>query len=188
MHTVSTATKVPLWLTFSCPQNQSLPRSIPSLFTLLLFSHHHLCSKELDSSVGIRSMKRSAPTWPQPRCCLSSDLCGTVASWSLIFRQWSPWRNTSKLNYKSIYFPFPNLQQLPTIHIPHRMRPDHLRLLNPTPYKVSVSTQLYNFIHDLWLQEAPIPDISSIPDMISWRQYSPKFIFCFVLLIMNHMV
>jgi len=47
------------------------------------------------------------------------------------------------------------------------MRPDHLRLLNPTPYKVSVSTQLYNFIHDLWLQEAPIPDISSIPDMIS---------------------
>uniref|UniRef100_A0ACD5X9Q7 Uncharacterized protein n=1 Tax=Avena sativa TaxID=4498 RepID=A0ACD5X9Q7_AVESA len=36
-----------------------------------------------------------------------------------------------------------------------RMRPDHLRKLNPTPYKVSVSTQLYDFIHFLWLNEAP---------------------------------
>lgn len=45
------------------------------------------------------------------------------------------------------------------------MRPDHLRLLNPTPYKVSVSSELYSFIHDLWLQEAPIPDISSSNDV-----------------------
>jgi nicotinate phosphoribosyltransferase len=40
------------------------------------------------------------------------------------------------------------------------MRPDHIRLLNPTPYKVSVSPFLYNFLHELWLQEVPIPDIS----------------------------
>jgi len=45
------------------------------------------------------------------------------------------------------------------------MRPDHLRLLNPTPYKVSVTSELYNFIHDLWLEEAPIPDISSSNDI-----------------------
>ncbi len=40
------------------------------------------------------------------------------------------------------------------------MRPDHLRVLNPTPYKVSVSQELFNFVHDLWLEGVPIPDIS----------------------------
>eukprot|EP00743_Colponemidia_sp_Colp-15_P001417 GILK01001554.1.p1 GENE.GILK01001554.1~~GILK01001554.1.p1 ORF type:complete len:579 (-),score=86.69 GILK01001554.1:80-1774(-) len=36
------------------------------------------------------------------------------------------------------------------------IRPDHIRPVNPTPYKVSVSADLYNFIHDLWQKEAPI--------------------------------
>jgi nicotinate phosphoribosyltransferase len=40
-----------------------------------------------------------------------------------------------------------------------RLRPDHLRALNPTPYKVSVSEKLYDFIHALWLEEAPIAEI-----------------------------
>ncbi|KAM3318076.1 hypothetical protein ACQJBY_035669 [Aegilops geniculata] len=40
-----------------------------------------------------------------------------------------------------------------------RMRPDHLRKLNPTPYKVSVSAQLYDFIHFLWLNEAPVGEL-----------------------------
>ncbi|KQK12258.1 nicotinate phosphoribosyltransferase 2 [Brachypodium distachyon] len=40
-----------------------------------------------------------------------------------------------------------------------RMRPDHLRRLNPTPYKVSVSAQLYDFIHFLWLNEAPVGEL-----------------------------
>lgn len=35
-------------------------------------------------------------------------------------------------------------------------RPDHLRLLNPTPYKVSVTESLYQFIHGLMDTEAPI--------------------------------
>ena len=35
-------------------------------------------------------------------------------------------------------------------------RDDHLRRLNPTPYKVSVSEGLYGYMHELWLQEAPI--------------------------------
>jgi nicotinate phosphoribosyltransferase len=39
------------------------------------------------------------------------------------------------------------------------LRPDHLRALNPTPYKVSVSEHLYQFLHDLWLAEAPIAEI-----------------------------
>ncbi|XP_059618873.1 nicotinate phosphoribosyltransferase isoform X2 [Phlebotomus argentipes] len=40
------------------------------------------------------------------------------------------------------------------------VRNDHKRTLNPTPYKVAVSDHLYNFIHDLWLQNAPIGELS----------------------------
>ncbi|XP_039300430.1 nicotinate phosphoribosyltransferase isoform X2 [Nilaparvata lugens] len=40
------------------------------------------------------------------------------------------------------------------------LRQDHKRNLNPTPYKVSVSADLYSFIHDLWLQNAPIGELS----------------------------
>lgn len=38
-------------------------------------------------------------------------------------------------------------------------RPDHLRLLNPTPYKISVSERLYDFIHRFWLEESPVPEL-----------------------------
>ncbi|MEW6364838.1 MAG: nicotinate phosphoribosyltransferase [Acidobacteriota bacterium] len=38
-------------------------------------------------------------------------------------------------------------------------RQDHLRLLNPTPYKVSVSAKLYDFIHRLWVEESPLPEL-----------------------------
>lgn len=40
------------------------------------------------------------------------------------------------------------------------LRNDHKRNLNPTPYKVSVSDNLYHFIHELWLQNAPIGELS----------------------------
>eukprot|EP00029_Vermamoeba_vermiformis_P008870 TRINITY_DN4267_c0_g1_i1.p1 TRINITY_DN4267_c0_g1~~TRINITY_DN4267_c0_g1_i1.p1 ORF type:complete len:534 (+),score=130.04 TRINITY_DN4267_c0_g1_i1:104-1705(+) len=40
------------------------------------------------------------------------------------------------------------------------IREDHKRQLNPTPYKVSVSAELYNLFHKLWLDEAPIEQIS----------------------------
>ncbi|XP_014252638.1 nicotinate phosphoribosyltransferase isoform X7 [Cimex lectularius] len=40
------------------------------------------------------------------------------------------------------------------------LRQDHKRNLNPTPYKVAVSDDLYSFIHDLWLQNAPIGELS----------------------------
>jgi len=40
-----------------------------------------------------------------------------------------------------------------------KMRSDHMRELNPTPYKVSVSEELYKLIHDLWLREAPVGEL-----------------------------
>ncbi|XP_031627088.1 nicotinate phosphoribosyltransferase isoform X1 [Contarinia nasturtii] len=40
------------------------------------------------------------------------------------------------------------------------LRNDHKRTLNPTPYKVSVSDGLYSFIHTLWLENAPIGELS----------------------------
>ncbi len=38
-------------------------------------------------------------------------------------------------------------------------RQDHLRYLNPTPYKVSVSESLYNFIHEIWRREMPVAEL-----------------------------
>ena len=40
-----------------------------------------------------------------------------------------------------------------------RFRQDHLRAANPTPYKVSVSARLYDFVHDLLAREVPIAEI-----------------------------
>lgn len=40
------------------------------------------------------------------------------------------------------------------------LRNDHKRTLNPTPYKVSVSDELYSFIHNLWLDNQPILELS----------------------------
>ncbi|WOL07896.1 nicotinate phosphoribosyltransferase 2 [Canna indica] len=45
------------------------------------------------------------------------------------------------------------------MHHLEQMRPDHMRILNPTPYKVSVSAKLYDFIHFLWLNEAPVGEL-----------------------------
>merc|ERR1719419_1363031 len=40
------------------------------------------------------------------------------------------------------------------------LRQDHKRSLNPTPYKVGVSDELYHFLHDLWLDNQPIGELS----------------------------
>lgn len=40
-----------------------------------------------------------------------------------------------------------------------KFRQDHLRGLNPTPYKVSLSDSLYTFMHQLWLNHAPIGEL-----------------------------
>lgn len=39
------------------------------------------------------------------------------------------------------------------------MREDHLRTLNPTPYKISLSSKLYDFMHTLWLNESTIAEL-----------------------------
>jgi nicotinate phosphoribosyltransferase len=38
-------------------------------------------------------------------------------------------------------------------------REDYLRDINPTPYKVAVSEQLYNDIYDLWTEESPVAEL-----------------------------
>jgi nicotinate phosphoribosyltransferase len=40
------------------------------------------------------------------------------------------------------------------------IREDVLRCINPTPYKVSVSPNLYDYMHNLWLKETPVADLS----------------------------
>ncbi|CAI6364366.1 unnamed protein product [Macrosiphum euphorbiae] len=40
------------------------------------------------------------------------------------------------------------------------IRPDIKRNLNPTPYKVSVSDDLYEFMHELWMRNTPIGELS----------------------------
>ena len=40
------------------------------------------------------------------------------------------------------------------------LRNDHVRLTNPTPYKVSLSESLYTFMHELWRREAPVGELS----------------------------
>jgi len=39
------------------------------------------------------------------------------------------------------------------------MRSDHLRQINPTPYKVSLSSKMYTFMHKLWQDGVPIREI-----------------------------
>ncbi len=39
------------------------------------------------------------------------------------------------------------------------LRKDHLRNLNPTPYKVSVTLELFTFMHQLWVESVPIGEL-----------------------------
>ncbi|KAH7637443.1 nicotinate phosphoribosyltransferase isoform X1 [Dermatophagoides farinae] len=58
-------------------------------------------------------------------------------------------------------------QSLPTLieireHVQNSLailRPDIKRLLNPTPYKVSVTDNLYQYMHQLWLENAPVGEL-----------------------------
>lgn len=40
-----------------------------------------------------------------------------------------------------------------------KLRTDVVRSTNPTPYKLSVTDELYNYVHNLWLQECPITSL-----------------------------
>ena len=41
----------------------------------------------------------------------------------------------------------------------NELRKDHVRDLNPTPYKVSVTDGLFRFMHDLWMKSVPIGEL-----------------------------
>jgi len=57
--------------------------------------------------------------------------------------------------------PFPTLHQLRSRVVDQLavMRTDFLRRVNPTPYKLSLSSELYTYMHKLWLSEMPITEI-----------------------------
>mmetsp|Transcript_3942 Transcript_3942/g.4550 ORF Transcript_3942/g.4550 Transcript_3942/m.4550 type:complete len:571 (-) Transcript_3942:73-1785(-) len=40
------------------------------------------------------------------------------------------------------------------------LRPDILRHVNPTPYKVAVSTKLFTFLHELWMETTPVAELN----------------------------
>lgn len=58
--------------------------------------------------------------------------------------------------------PLPNLQQIRdhTRRSLFSLRPDHIRSLNPTPYKVALSEKLYHFFHNIWHEMAPIGQLA----------------------------
>ncbi|UJR23892.1 hypothetical protein I4U23_026864 [Adineta vaga] len=41
----------------------------------------------------------------------------------------------------------------------NQLRKDHVRDLNPTPYKVSLTNELFTFMHDLWIKNVPIGEL-----------------------------
>lgn len=56
---------------------------------------------------------------------------------------------------------FPTLEET-TAYVQEQLshlRSDILRPINPTPYKVSVSQDLFTFLHDLWQAESPVAEI-----------------------------
>jgi nicotinate phosphoribosyltransferase len=40
------------------------------------------------------------------------------------------------------------------------LRKDHRRSLNPTPYKVSITENLFSFMHQLWTKSVPIGELT----------------------------
>lgn len=58
--------------------------------------------------------------------------------------------------------PLPTWEELRTYakHQIETLRKDHQRKLNPTPYKISVTNNLYVFLHQLWLNNVPVSDLA----------------------------
>ncbi|CAF0858995.1 unnamed protein product [Rotaria sordida] len=60
-----------------------------------------------------------------------------------------------------IKYSLPTLKQIRTYvrEQINELRKDHKRDLNPTPYKVSVSDDLFQFMHKLWMKNVPIGEL-----------------------------
>eukprot|EP00106_Octopus_bimaculoides_P021359 XP_014788801.1 PREDICTED: nicotinate phosphoribosyltransferase-like [Octopus bimaculoides] len=85
-----------------------------------------------------------------------------------------PFQVSSKLNYVKFcvmgdekFWALRAQQNLPTLrHLREKtlsslshIREDHKRALQPSPYKVAVSDKLYTFMHNLWLENAPVGEL-----------------------------
>ena len=60
-----------------------------------------------------------------------------------------------------IKYALPTLKEIRTYareQLEH-LRKDHIRELNPTPYKVSVTDDLFQFMHKLWMKSVPIGEL-----------------------------
>ncbi|EFA77313.1 nicotinate phosphoribosyltransferase-like protein [Heterostelium album PN500] len=57
--------------------------------------------------------------------------------------------------------PLPSLEEVRAFCLSEiqRIREDHLRASNPTPYKVSITKKLYDSLHSLWLESVPIREM-----------------------------
>jgi nicotinate phosphoribosyltransferase len=75
---------------------------------------------------------------------------------------------TSVQNLYKLYWADGEIKEpLPTLHEIRAyakeqidiLRKDHIRDLNPTPYKVSVTNDLFQFMHELWMRNVPIGEL-----------------------------
>lgn len=75
---------------------------------------------------------------------------------------------TSVRNLYNVYWadgeikgPLPTLKRIRTYAREQidQLRKDHKRDLNPTPYKVSVTDALFQFMHKLWMRSVPIGEL-----------------------------
>lgn len=57
--------------------------------------------------------------------------------------------------------PLPSLQEIREYAKDQleQLRKDHIRDLNPTPCKVSLTAELFRFMHDLWMANVPIGEL-----------------------------
>lgn len=67
--------------------------------------------------------------------------------------------NELRVNMRIVFPSLEEVKQYVNAQI-KAMREDHMRALNPTPYKVSVTSHLYDFVHNLWINEVPIAELS----------------------------
>jgi nicotinate phosphoribosyltransferase len=72
------------------------------------------------------------------------------------------WGPSEEGGDSSLRVPLPTIQAVRDLAASELavLRSDHRRLLNPTPYKISVTSELHEHLHTLWQSNVPITDLS----------------------------
>lgn len=72
------------------------------------------------------------------------------------------WGPSEEGGDSTLLVPIPNIETVRGLAASELavLRSDHRRLLNPTPYKISVTSELHEHLHTLWQSNVPITDIS----------------------------